>query len=355
MKKQYIFTPGPVPMSSKILKIGAEEVPYFRNDYFSKLLIECKKNLLMLCNAKKGSEVVFLTASGTGAMEATIMNLLNKSNNAIVINGGGFGQRFVNICNTHKVNNHNISLEKDENINFNDLEKLKADCFIVNAHETTIGRLYDLNPIAKFCKKNNLLNIVDAISAFVCDEIDMKKQNIDALILSSNKGLALPPGLAMVILSPKAISKLKKINSVYFNFKDYLKDIKRGQTPFTPSVSIIKQLHKRLDDLSKLGIKKSVQKTKKLSIYFRKNIQHLPFKYFVNDMPNAMTTLLITNNKKANKIVEDFEEKYNIILTPSGGDLKEKIIRISHMGNMDKKYIDILIDHLNKYYGVRNK
>ena len=352
MNKQYIFAPGPVPMSKKILKIGSKQLPYFRNEYFSKIVLECKKDLLTLTNAPKDSEVIFMTSSGTGAMEAVIMNLLSKDDNAIIINGGGFGQRFVDICNTHNIPNFDIKINKDENINFEGLSFFHANTFIVNAHETTIGKLYNLNKIGQFCKKNNLLNIVDAISTFVCDEIDMKKQHIDALIISSNKGLALPPGLGIVVLSPKAILKLQEINSIYFNFKSYITDIQRGQTPFTPAISIILQLNKRLKELRKQTIVKANKKTKKLANYFRKNIRDLPFEFYVKNMPNAMTTLTPTDGKLATQIIEEFEERYNIILTPSGGDLKDKLIRVSHMGNMNKKYVDVLIDALKQYYGI---
>ena len=352
MNKQYIFTPGPVPMSKKILEIGSLQLPYFRNEYFSKIVLECKKDLLTLTNAPKGSEVIFMTSSGTGAMEAVIMNLLSKEDNAIVINGGGFGQRFVDICNTHNIPNFDIKINKDENINFEELSSINTNAFIVNAHETTIGKLYNLNKIGQFCKKNNLLNIVDAISAFVCDEINMEKQHIDALIISSNKGLALPPGLGIVILSPKAVLKLQEINSIYFNFKSYIADIQRGQTPFTPAISIILQLNKRLKELKKQTIVKANKKIKKLANYFRKNIKDLPFEFYVKNMPNAMTTLTPTDGKLASQIIKDFEERYNIILTPSGGDLKEKLIRVSHMGNMNRKYIDVLINALKQYYGI---
>jgi aspartate aminotransferase-like enzyme len=352
MNKQYIFTPGPVPMTKEILKIGSLQLPYFRNEYFSKIVLECKKDLLELVNAKEDSEVVFMTSSGTGAMEATIMNLLSKEDNAIIINGGGFGQRFVDICNTHNIPNLDMKINKDDNIDFKELSSINASAFIVNAHETTIGKLYNLNKIGQFCKKNKLLNIVDAISSFVSDEINMKKHNIDALIISSNKGLALPPGLAIVILSPKAVSKLQEINSIYFNFKSYILDVQRGQTPFTPAISIILQLNKRLKELKKQTISKTNKKTKKLANYFRKNIKDLPFEFYVKNMPNAMTTLSPTDGKEASKIIKEFEEKYNIILTPSGGDLKEKLIRVSHMGNMNKKYVDVLINALKQYYGI---
>jgi len=351
--KQYIFTPGPVPMSKKILRIGAQQVPYFRNEYFSKIVLESKKNLLALVNAKEGSEVVFMTSSGTGAMEASIINLLNAQDTAIVINGGGFGQRFVEICQKQNIPHHNIKIAKNDGIDFSELSSLKATTFVVNAHETTIGKLYDLNKIGEFCKTYNLLNIVDAISAFACDEIDMKKQNIDALIISSNKGLALPPGLGIVILSPKALLKLQPVQSVYFDFQSYILNIQRGQTPFTPAISIILQLHYRLQDLQKKTMPKVIQKTKKLANYFRKKITKLPLECYVKDMSNAMTALVIKDNTSASIMLKEFEEKHNIILTPSGGELKEKLIRVSHMGNMNKKYLDVLIKALKQYYKNR--
>lgn len=349
-KKEYVFTPGPVPISRKILKIGSKQLPYFRTDEFSKVVFECKKDLLELVNAPQNSEVIFMTSSGTGAMEASIINLLSNKDKAIVINGGGFGERFVEICNFHNIFNHNIKIEKDEDINFEALKNLEANSFLVNAHETTIGRLYNLKKIGDFCKENNLLNIVDAISTFVSDKIDMQEQNIDVLITSSNKGLALPPALGIVVLNPNALKKIEKSSSYYFDFSSYLKDIKRGQTPFTPAISIILQLQKRLKELKKIGIKKENKRVEKLAKYFRENIKDLPFEFYVKNMPNAMTTLTPKDGKFASKIIEDFKIKYNIILTPSGGDLKDKVIRVSHMGDMNKRYINVLLRALKDYY-----
>lgn len=350
MNKQYIFTPGPVPMSKKTLKIAGEQVPYFRNKFFSNKMFESKKLLLKLVNAEKGSNIVFLGGSGTSAMEASILNILSSKDESLVLNAGGFGQRFVDICKLNKIKTNEIRLKRNEEIKFNNIEVKKSKAFIINAHETTIGRLFNLEKTGEFCKKNKLLHIVDAISAFVCDEIDMKKQNIDVLILSSNKGLALAPGLSMIVLSPNVIKRLNNVDSIYFNFKEYLSNIKRGQTPFTPPVSILLQLNQKLKELDKKSIKKVNNKTAELAKYFRKKIKDLPYKFYVKDMSNAMTSIVPVNGEKAWEIVEYFEKNYNIVLTPSGGELKDKLIRVSHMGEMNKKYIDVLVSHLKKYH-----
>ncbi len=346
-----IFTPGPVKMSDEVLSLGAKQTPYFRNEKFSHVLLSCEKMLLKMLNAPKGSRVIFLTASGTAGLEAVVMNLLSKEDEAIVVNGGGFGQRFVDICKSYEVNHLDF---KVENTNLADINEREFEdgfnTFIVNAHETSLGHLYDLEAIGSFCKKHKLLNIVDAISMFVTDELDMQKQNIDAVILSSQKGLALPPGLSMIVLNERAINRIGDVKSHYFNFKDYLKDGKRGQTPYTPCVSIILQLEERLKQIQKDGgVKSTIKKAKELAEYFRENIKDLPFEFFTPFMPNAMTTLSPTNGKIALQIVKELEVNEKIIVCPNGGEVGEKIFRVSHMGDMSLEYVDSLIEALRRY------
>ncbi len=353
-KEFAIFTPGPVKMSREILDIGAIQTPYFRNQSFSDVLFYCEKQLLNMLNAPKNSRVVFLTASGTAGMESVVMNLLTKKNHAIVINGGGFGQRFVDICESYDIPHQNYKAKKT---NLQDidtrLDGTASDTLIVNAHETSVGHIYDLEAIGKFCQKNSLLNIVDAISAFVTDSVDMQKHHIDCVIVSSQKGLALPPGLTMVAMNPKALNKINKVRSHYFNFENYLKDGTRGQTPYTPCVSIVLQLEHRLRQIAKDGgIETTINKAKQMANYFRKNINHLPLQAYTKFMPNAMTTLTPTDGKSAFDIVCALEQDHKVITCPNGGETKHKVFRVSHMGDTDIAHIDILIDALNKFYEV---
>jgi len=346
-----IFTPGPVKMSDEILSIGAKQTPYFRNQLFSNIVLESEQLLLEFVNAPKNSRVIFLTASGTAGMESVVMNILNQQNNALIVNGGGFGQRFVDICKSYDITHSELN---PKNLDLSDIDNIDGssyDTFIVNAHETSIGKLYNLDNIGTFCKKYNLLNIVDAISMFITDPLDMQRHNIDIAIISSQKGLALPPGLTMVILNPKAINKINTIKNHYFNFLNYLEDGKRGQTPYTPAVSIILQLFYRLKQIQKDGgINFTINQAKQIATYFRENIQNLPLAPYTQYMPNAMTALTPTDNKKAIDIVNILENRYKTIVCPNGGKLKNKIFRVSHMGDMNIEYIDILIKKLQKLY-----
>lgn len=354
--QKYIFTPGPVKMYKETLELGAMQTPYFRNEEFSQVVLDCETNLLKIANAPKNSRVLFLTASGTAGMEATVQNLLSLKDTALIINGGGFGQRFVDICNIHGITNINCKV-KDTNLSDTSLlnDSKDASSLIVNAHETSIGVLYNLESLGNFAKENNMLFIVDAISMFITDALDMSRDNIDALIISSHKGLALPPALSMIILSPKAIAKINPKHQLYFDFNSYLKDGLRGQTPFTPAVSVILQLQKRLEQIIKNTPQKEIQKAKEIAHYFREAIKPLPLKPYTRFMPNALTTLTPTDNKSALEIVKALEEKYNVVVAPNGGELKDTIFRVSHMGDMTKEYTDILIDALFDYYGSKNR
>jgi len=349
-----IFTPGPVKMSEEILQVGAQQTPYFRNNEFSDVTFACEKGLLEMVNAPEGAKVIFLTASGTAGMEAAVMNLLNIDDNALVVNGGGFGARFVNICATHEIPHSNF---KVKNTNLSDIESLVPDesytALVVNAHETSVGHLYDLNAIGEYASKNNMLTIVDAISMLVTDPLDMQQSNMDVVIASSQKGLALPPGLTMVILAPKALEKLQDISSLYFNFKDYLTNGERGQSPYTPAVTIMLQLEARLNQIKERGgIAQSIAKAKEVADYFRKSIKALPLKEYTPYMPNAMTTLTPTDGKSAMDIVNALEVNHKVMVCPNGGAERDTVFRVSHMGEMTKQYTDILINALHEYYGV---
>lgn len=349
----YIFTPGPVKMSESILALGRLQTPYFRNDEFSKILLECETYLLNIAKAPPGSRVVFLTGSGTAAMEAAVVNLLAPEDCPIVINGGVFGQRFVDICTFHGNNTIN---HKIQGTNLTDTSELdhysQSQALLVNGHETSVGILYDLDAIGRFCKKHSILHIVDAISMFITDEVDMVRQNIDALIISSQKGLALPPGISMVIVAPSAIRKIKPGRSYYFNFLSYLADGRRGQTPFTPAVTIILQLHARLTQIVADSVDAEIRKAKEIAEYFRSAIAGMPLRLFSGFMPNAMTALSPTDGKKAYEIVQDLISRYNIVVAPNSGELRDKVFRVSHMGDMTKPYVDVLINALKDYYGV---
>lgn len=177
-------------------------------------------------DADENDEILFLTASGSGAMEATEMNCFDQNDKLLVISGGTFGRRFEQICQIHQIPYEPLKLGQDETLteaSFVPFENQGFTGLLVNLDETSTGQLYDLDLISDFCQRNHLYLVVDAISAFLCDPYHAKIHGVDATIVSSQKGLCLAPGLSIVHLSRRMVEErvLKsEVRSLYFDFED---------------------------------------------------------------------------------------------------------------------------------------
>lgn len=209
------FAVGPVPSSENVRAIGSLDTPYFRTPEFSHTMLENERLLCNLAHAPKGSRAIFPTCSGTGAMEAAIMGLLDPINDkAIVVDGGSFGHRFRSMLELHGIDNVPIELVPGTPLTEADLEAINVgDCtaFLVNLGETSQGVLYDASLIGRFCREHDLFLIVDGISSFLADPFDMESMEADVLITDAQKALACPPGVAPMVLSPDAV---KRANSL---------------------------------------------------------------------------------------------------------------------------------------------
>jgi aspartate aminotransferase-like enzyme len=335
-------------MFRESLRIGGKQLPYFRTEEFSQTVLECEKAMCALAGAPQGSKLILLTCSGTGAMEAAVINLLGEQDRALIIVGGGFGERFCAICEDHGIPYDAIRLEPGRSLGPSAIEALQLGAYkalLVNAHETTTGVLYDLQRLGQACLKSGTYFIVDAISAFLCDPIDMAKTGIDLLLTSSQKALALPPGLSILLLAPRVIEAIKgrKIRSHYFAFSRYLADAERGQTPFTPAVGIILQLHERLNSIRAVGAAALTRRSAELAMHFRTSIKGLPFAVFPDSPSSALTALTPTNGVSAYAIYDALRTRYGLVVTPNGGKLRDRVFRVGHMGNLEPSDLDVLV------------
>lgn len=345
------FTVGPVMSSEEILAVGGEQVPYFRTPEFSDIMMENDKLAREFVNAPSGSRTVFLTSSGSGAMEAVVMNVLNVNSKALVVDGGSFGHRFVQLCELHGIPHDVLVPKEGYPVSEEDLAKYDGKgytAFIVNIHETSKGVLHDAKLIGDFCKRNNMIFIIDAISSFLADELDMTAVGADVIITGSQKVLACAPGIAVVIMSPRAIEKIMESErkTMYFDLKDALKNAERGQTPFTPAVGILRQINTRLRQIKRDGGQKSeIEKTRRQAEDFRRKIADLPFEIPSARMSNALTPLRPLN-VSAYSVFEELKDNYGIWICPNGGELKDKLFRVGHFGAIDANDNDVLITAL---------
>ncbi len=344
------FTVGPVMSSPDILEVANHSTPYFRTPEFSKIMKENEKLMLEFLHAPEGSRCVFLTTSGTGAMESLVMNILNDQDKVIVINGGSFGHRFVELCELHKRNFTEVKCEFGKQLHAQQLVGLEDyTALLINMHETSSGVLYDMKMVAQFCKKNNILLLVDAISAFISDELNMTEINAAAVITGSQKALAVQPGISVVALSPIAQERVAANKEVcmYLSLKEALANGERGQTPFTPAVTTLLQINTRLKDIRNLGgVLKEREAIESVAENFRNNIKDLPFE-FISESPSNAVTVLHPVNVGAKEIVRILKDEYRIWVCPNGGNMEDVVFRVGHIGYITKEDSQVLLDALH--------
>lgn len=344
------FTVGPVQSSDAVRAIGAEQVPYFRTAEFSETMFENERLVKKFANATEDSKVVFMTCSGSGGMETAIMNCLNKKDKALVINGGSFGERFVELLSLHEIPYTEIKLEHGKALKPEHLAPYEGKgytAFLLQKHETSTGVHYDIDLVSDFCKRNNLFLIVDTISTFLCDPFDMTATNAGIMITGSQKALACAPGIAVMILSPDALKRVEdnKCCCQYLDLKLALKNMERGQTPWTPAVGILRQINVRLKEIEAMGgADAEIARCADLAKYFRDKLveYNLPFEIVSESLSNAVTPLHPTT-QSAYEIFLKIKDEYGMWICPNGGDMKDTIFRVGHIGYLQKKDYDQLI------------
>ena len=342
------FTVGPVQSSDAVRAIGAEQVPYFRTSEFSEVMLENERLVKKFSKASDQSKVVFITGSGSASMETAIMNTLTPEDKALVVNGGSFGHRFVELLELHHVPYTEIQLEHGKALRAEHLVPFEGKgytAFLVNKHETSTGVHYDMDLISQFCKRNNLFLIADCISSFLADPFDMDKLGVDIMLTGSQKALACPPGVSIMVLSPRAIERVNNTKCVcqYLDLQLALKNMERGQTPWTPAVGILLQIHARLKEIdANGGVDGEVKRISSLAEYFREGIKGLPFEIVSESLSNAVTPLHpITAS--AYDIFLKLKDEYGIWICPNGGDMKDTIFRVGHIGDLTFEDYDKLI------------
>lgn len=357
MKKMLNFSVGPVQMDKETLSLGSNQIPYFRTEEFSAIMKENEKLLCRFFDAPENSRVVFMTGSGTASMEGGVMNFFDASDKVLVVNGGSFGSRLVELCQIHGIPFTEIKLDFGKPLTSEILsryENQKYTGFLVQLCETSSGVLFDMNLIGKFCKRNGIFLFVDAVSGFMADEFSMRKMHVNAAITGSQKALSLPPSMSFTVMDEKAVARAQKINvkNLYFNYPLYLKNGERGQTPFTPAVVTLIMLNDRLKRIEESGgIKAQNEIMRKRAEYFRKKISSLPFKMFVagENASNCVTALRPKNpDVNAHKIFEILKDEYRIWICPNGGEYAEKVFRVGHIGSIKKSEIDRLLKALKQ-------
>jgi len=340
--KLYVF-PGNI--EDEILQLAAQQIPYMRTDAFSALVKECEQWLLQLAGCANG-RVIFYTASGTGAMDAVAANYVTQKKKAFIVAGGSFGYRWKELCSYYNCQYELFEVPFAKDIDYKTLEQAvknaKPDVFLCQHHETSTGQLFDLEKISVICQKYNVSLVVDAISSFLTDPLNMDKLKLDICITSSQKGLNLPPGLSLVVLSQKVLEESFSHKGYYFDFKENLKNLERGQTPYSPATTLFLQLHARLKKNIKLGTKKIIEDVKGKALYFRELCKKNGWETPAETPSNSITGFFVRRN--GNILFSELLKK-NLYIMPGG---TPDYFRVSHTGVQTHKDLDELAESIKE-------
>lgn len=328
--KSFAF-PGNI--EPEILAIAAGQVPYMRTRWFSDLVLECESMLLALLDCQ-GGRVIPYTASGTAAMEASVRAFVSRHAHPLVINGGTFGARWGEICRYHGLAFEEFKIPFGKNLDLQLLSERLASGYhrvlVMQHHETSSGQLFDLQGIATLCRKHRVRLVVDAIGSFLLDPVSMADCGVDVMILSSQKGLNLPPGLSFSVLAPRVLNEKGFGKSgFYCDWDEQLSNLSRGQTPFSPATHLFMQLHHRLEKASALGLCNIIGQVRRKADAFRKECGSQGWPIVAETPSNCLTGLYLPF--PARPLVEHLTSRQIFVLPSS----VENMIRVTHLGTLD--------------------
>ncbi len=339
MDKWFLLTPGPTPVPSEVLLEMANPIIHHRTDEFKEIFKTVCNDLKYLFQTE--NDVIILASSGTGAMEASISNLFNKNDKVLVIRAGKFGERWGEIAENYKLSPIYIDVEWGKPVSVDDVkEQLNKNPDIkgifTQASETSTGIKHPIKEIAELIKDNdNCIIVVDGITGVGVFDIKQDEWGIDVLISGSQKAFMLPPGLAFISLSEKAwkFADNSNLPKYYFDLKKERKNLKKGQTAYTPAVSLIIGLKKVLEIVKTETLEKIFERNKKFAHAVREAFKEIGLKILNESSPSeAVTAILLPESIDGQKLVKFLRDKYKISIAGGQEHLKGKIIRISHMG-----------------------
>lgn len=350
-----LLTPGPVFLHEEIKKSLCLPMIHHRSSLFKKLLKQISLQLKDIFQTKQ--PVLILNSSGTGAMEAALVNTLSPQEEVLCIGGGKFGERWRDMSQSFSLKVHFIDVPWGEAVCLNQIKnKLlkhpKIQALIITACETSTGTIHPIKDISLLLKKHkNILFIVDAITGLASMPLCMDEWGIDVMVAGSQKSFWLPTGLAFICLSEKAWEKSlqSKLPKYYFNLNKEKNAQSQGQTAFSSSVSLIRALFVSLNLLNKIGLDQLISRCEKFKESCLAFCKILNLRPYSSSPANSLTALFLN---QAQDIKKNLEQNHHVIVAGGQGQLKNKLIRIGHLGPLNPELflfaLKVLAEELNK-------
>jgi aspartate aminotransferase-like enzyme len=325
-----LLTPGPTPVLEDIRVVMSGPTIHHRTPEFEEIFAQTRRLLKELFDMP---EVLMLACSGTGVMEACVLNLCKSK--ALTINAGKFGERFGKICEAYGKDYIELKYDWDTPACLEEVVETvkndeKIDAIFIQICESAGGLRHPVEKIAKVLKKirPNLMVVADGITAVGVEKVNTS--HIDALISGSQKALMLPPGLALVGLSFEAIKYIEEGGAGYYlNLKTELKKQRQNTTAYTAATTLVVGLKAMLEKLHVEGFDKLYSDTKKRSMASKKALEALGLKIFPKTPADAMSAVY---DEEAALIRKILKSKYSVNIAGGQDHVKTTLFRINHMG-----------------------
>jgi aspartate aminotransferase-like enzyme len=335
-----LMIPGPTPVPENVLLALAKHPIGHRSGEFSQIMVDVTANLKWLHQTE--NDVLMLTVSGTGAMEAGIINFFSPGDRVLVVHNGKFGERWAEVAKAFALDVQEVTAPWGQPIDPNavkaalDADTAKAIKGVIVTHsETSTGVINDLETIAKYIKAHGALSIIDAVTSLGAANVPIDEWSLDVVCSGSQKGFMIPPGLGFVTVSPKAWDayKVAKLPRYYMDLGKYSKGAAKNTTPFTPPVNLIFALQAAL----------TMMKAEGLANIFARHLRHMHATraaiaamglalYAPDGHGSPAITAVAPTTVDAEQIRSVMKKKFDIVLAGGQDDLKGKIFRIGHLG-----------------------
>lgn len=346
MGKDYLLTPGPTPLPPGVLSVMAQPIIHHRTPPFRKIFGEVNEGLKYVFRTK--NDILTFVSSGTGAMQASVVNLLSPGDKVIVVKGGKFSERWVEICESFGIEVTGIDVEWGDSVQPAIIAEAlktkrgKIKAVFTTLCETSTGAATDIEAIAKIVNSSSAVLVLDAISALGGMDLQTDNWGIDIVIGGSQKGLMIPPGLSFVSVSNKAWELVRNSNlsKYYFDFREYRKFLEKSDTPFTPAITLIIALNQALRIIREKGLDNVLARHRLLGRATQKAMAALGLKLFPAYPADVLTAVKVPQKIDGQEIVRLMREKLGVTIAGGQGKLKGKIFRIAHMGYINK--VDII-------------
>jgi aspartate aminotransferase-like enzyme len=315
IKKQRLLTPGPTPLYPPALHAMMASDIHHRTEDFRKAYRSCLADLKEVLHTSH--DVLLFAASGTGAMDATVSNLFSKGDKVIVGSAGKFGERWAEMARAYG---------------------LDTKVVIVQASETSTGAAHDVQAMGRVVAKTGAIFVVDAITGLGTMPLNIDGWGLDVLIGASQKAFMIPPGLALLSISPKAwrLSETSTLPHYYFDLKKEKKSGEAGESSWTPATSLILALAESLRYIKQLGMEQLVENAQLLAHATRAAVVAMGLELFSPGSPAASATAVkAPRGMDSGVIIKEFRNRFGAIIANGQGTMKGQIFRIAHLGYFD--------------------